>query len=61
MKFFENQGQELAQILDTKAGPWIGPALEKEFEWQFDHPKATQIVCQQWILENKNELMLGHI
>lgn len=42
------QGIELCTALERKRGPWIQPALEREFEWMFDHPSASREDCLTW-------------
>lgn len=44
----DKQGIELCTALEKKRGPWIQPALEKEFEWMFDHPAASREDCLTW-------------
>ncbi|TFK76716.1 hypothetical protein BDN72DRAFT_806767 [Pluteus cervinus] len=43
-------GREVQQALEVpKAGPWIGEALNKVFDWQLDHPEGTKDECIEWL------------
>jgi len=51
-------GNQLMEMYERKAGPWLAEALEKEMGWQLENPEKGKEECEIWLKENKEILLL---
>jgi hypothetical protein len=42
-------GDEMSELLQRKAGPWLNAALHLQYEWMLNNPNATKQQCIEWI------------
>ena len=50
-------GKKMAEVLQTKTGPWMKGALDLVMAWQLDHPEGTREDAIEMVRQRRAEIV----